>query len=327
MEQMSGYGRAELTGQNFRLLLNSQAAPFLFVQNWTSLFNQEGWARELLNQRKDGTSYNVRLTVTPIKETSGIVTGYVMVQSDISQLKEVERLKAEFISNVTHDLRTPLTIIKTHLSLLERGKPENFPRYFQVMRQATDHLNRLIQDLLDMSRLDAEFTPELKASADLWPLFNELQDYFAGSVAEKGLRYTVKGTPASITAVRMSQSHLRLILTHLIDNAIKYSIPGGEICITVQPQTRANRAFALVRIEDEGPGLSQEEQQHIFDRFYRGEAARTANIAGSGLGLPTVKKIVEPYGGLIEAENRTGGGACFLLWLPLTAVLEKTDGS
>lgn len=316
MERMSGYGRAELTGRNLRVLVNDRAARFLFVQTWPSGFSHERWSGELLNQRKDGHTYSVRLTVTPIKDNAGNVTGYVIMQSDISQLKTVERLKAEFISNVTHDLRTPLTVIKTHISLLERGKPENHPRYFHVLRQETDRLNRMIQDLLELSRLDAEFTPDPEATTDLWSLLNELQDYFGGSVAEKGLRWVMVGNVATVTAVHIHQAHLRAILTNVIDNAIKFSPPGGEVRITVQPQTRAGRSFALVTITDQGPGLNQAEQQQIFDRFFRGEAARAANDSGMGLGLPVAKKIIEPYGGLIEVQSKIGAGASFSLWLP-----------
>lgn len=319
MERMSGYGRDQLLGQNLRVLVNDRAAHFLSAQTWASTFGQDRWSGELLNQRKDGETYSVRLTVTPIKDNTQSVTGYVIVQSDISQLKEVERLKAEFISNVTHDLRTPLTVIKTHVSLLERGKPENHPRYFHVLRQEVDHLNQMIQDLLDVSRLDAEFTPDPDASTDLWALLNELYDYFAGSIAEKGLQYSVTGRAPSVTAVHMSQLHLRTVLTNVIDNAIKYSLPGGEIRMTVQTQARAERTFARVQIEDEGPGLSEIEQQRIFDRFFRGEAARTANISGTGVGLSVAKKMIESYGGLIEVESQAGAGACFSLWLPLLA--------
>lgn len=317
MERMSGYGRGELTGQNLRMLVNDRAARFLFVQTWPSGFSHERWSGELLNQRKDGQTYSVRLTVTPIKDNAGVVTGYVIVQSDISQLKEVERLKTEFIANVTHDLRTPLTVIKTHISLLERGKPENRPRYFQVMQTETDRLNRMIQDLLDVSRLDAEFTPDPDAATDLWPLLNELREYFAGSVAEKGMHLVITGDEAVATAVHMHHIHLRTILTNVMDNAIKYSPAGGQIDLTVRRQTRANRSFVLVTITDQGPGLSKAEQPLIFDRFYRGEAARTTNISGIGLGLPVAKKIIEPYGGLIEVESEAGAGASFSLWLPL----------
>ncbi len=321
MERMSGYGRAELIGQNLRVLVNDRAARFLFVQTWPTGFSQESWSGELLNQRKDGQTYSVRLTVTPIKDNSGRITGYVIVQSDISQLKEVERLKAEFISNVTHDLRTPLTVIKTHISLLERGKPENHPRYFHVMHQETDRLNQMIQELLELSRLDAEFTPDPEATTDLWPLLNELQDYFAGSVAEKGVRLSVTGNTTRVTAVHMHQAHLRTILTNVIDNAIKYSPAGGEVQITAETQHRAGRLFILVTISDQGPGLGPHEKQQIFDRFFRGDAARAANISGMGLGLPVARKIIEPYGGLIEVQSEVGAGATFSIWLPLYAAL------
>ncbi len=316
MEQMSGYGRTELLGQQLRVLVNDRAARFLFMRGWPSGINYERWSGELLNQRKDGQTYNVRVTITPIQDNVGFVTGYVIVQSDISQLKAVEKLKAQFIANVTHDLRTPLTVIKTHISLLERGRPENHPRYFQVMQQETDRLNRMIQELLDVARFDAEFTPDLTAATDLWPLLNQLQEYFAGSLAESGLRLVMENYGVD-TAVHMHPTHLRTVLTNTIDNAIKYSPANGRITITSRPQTHADRSFALLAIQDEGPGLSEEEEQLIFDRFYRGEAARAANVYGIGLGLSIAQKIVESYGGLIKVESGHNSGACFSLWLPL----------
>ncbi len=317
MEDMSGYKRQEMVGKNFRFLSTHRIVQAVFDGLWTSHDSLERWSGELSNQRKDGSTYNVRLMVTPIQDTAGTTTGYVIMQSDISQVKEVERLKAEFIANVTHDLRTPLTNIKTYVSLLQRGKPENHPRYFSVLHQEADRLNLLIQDLLDISRLDAEFTPDPAASTDLTAVLADLEGYFSGSLQERDIRLVVTLPEARIPAIHMGKAHLRKALENLLDNAIKYSPRGGIVRVVVHVPAPPRKDFIEVEISDEGPGVTDAELPRLFERFFRGEAARRGNVPGTGLGLSVARKIVERYGGLVDVTHRKGEGLYFFLWLPL----------
>ncbi|MBK8984626.1 MAG: PAS domain-containing protein [Chloroflexi bacterium] len=128
------------------------------------------WSGELVNRRKDGSLYDVSVTISPLMNLQREIVSFVSVQADITRLKELDRLKTKFVTNVSHELRTPLTNIKTYLKLLEKGRSENANRYYKVLYHETDRLTQLIQDLLDLSRLETETPPRNFAGVDLDPV-------------------------------------------------------------------------------------------------------------------------------------------------------------
>jgi two-component system sensor histidine kinase SenX3 len=186
-----------------------------------------------------------------------------------------------------------------------------------VLNQETNRLNHLIQGLLDMARLDAEFIPDPQAAIDMVVLLIELKAHFGESLQEKRLQWLLSLPDAVIPQVHVGQGHLRTALTHLLDNAIRYSPSEGSLRISVNVRQRTGQMFAVVQICNDGPGIEAAELARVFDRFYRGEVARAWNVPGTGLGLPVTRKIVEQYGGLIELSSQPGDETCFSVWLPL----------
>ena len=327
MERQSGYTRDELKEKNPRVLGSEQMPQAVFTDMWHRLLQHESWAGELINQHKEGHVYDVAVTVTPIVDMVGEVTGYVSVQSDISRLKELERLKTEFIANVSHQLRTPLTNIKTYVSLLNKGKPEKFPRYFSVLHHEIDRLARLIQDLLDISRLDAEKAPNPDAATDFcdwwatfWSPFKER--------AERENRVLRISLPSEIVEQRpivsMEPYQLEKILSRLVENGLAYAGEGGIIEVAVLPPDPARNSLPI-EVRDNGPGIPEAERPFIFDRFFRGAQAVESGLLGNGLGLAIVKELLTLYGGEISLVSDLNEGSCFTLYLPLvTASGEET---
>lgn len=319
MERQSGYARHELQLQNPSMLGSNLVPQSVFTSMWQKLLNRQRWTGELINRHKAGHTYDVVVAVTPIMGANGEVTGYVSVQSDISRLKELERLKTEFIANVSHQLRTPLTNIKTYASLLSKGNPEKFPRYFSVLHHEIDRLARLIQDLLDISRLDAEGAPDPNAATDLvafwgpfWPAIFERAER-----EDRQLHVTVADdVSASHPQVYMASYQLEKLLTRLMDNALTHTKVGGILRINVGWSTGSTSSLEL-RICDDGPGIPEEERPFLFDRFYRGARAIEAGLPGNGLGLAVVKELLAQYGGSIAVESELGVGSCFVVQLPL----------
>jgi len=319
LEKQSGYTLDELKGQNTRILGSGQMPDAVFDQMWETLSNKHHWSGELVNRRKDGTIYDVSTTITPILD-NGQISGYVSVQADISYLKEVDRLKSEFISNVSHELRTPLTNIKTYISLLERGKPENFPRYFSVIHQETDRLGRLIQDLLDISRLDSEIVPNFDARISSEVLLKRLMREAEERASVKNvafyyqspLQYSMKSPDLC-----MEEHHAERALSNVLDNAFIYTEPGDTITMSVSVDTAASHEYLLVQIQDSGVGIDDEDLPHIFDRFFQGKAAIEKHASGTGLGLAIAREIVTRYGGKIEVQSKVGKGTLFSIWLPI----------
>lgn len=319
MERQSGYKREELRSKNTRVLGSKQMPKTIYAEMWQSLQAQKNWMGELINEHKDGHTYDVTVTITPIVNAEGEVTGYVSVQSDISRLKEWERLKTEFIANVSHQLRTPLTNIKTYVSLLGKGRPENFPRYFSVLHYEIDRLARLIQDLLDISRLDAEKAPNPEAAVDLrdfwemfWPHFEERAEQ-----ENRILKVSFPEQEAAKQPILFLESYqLEKILSRLVENSLAYTGDGGLIEVSVLGQDRSTSLFKI-KVCDDGPGIPEAERPFIFDRFFRGALAIESGLAGNGLGLAIVKELLVLYGGEITLVSEPGEGSCFTIHLPL----------
>ncbi|WP_420630820.1 GAF domain-containing protein [Candidatus Leptofilum sp.] len=319
MERQSGYSRKELIGRNPRVLGSRLVAGSVFADMWNNLLSQKSWNGEIINRHKNGKVYDVAVTITPITDTHGNVTGYVSVQADITRLKELERLKTEFIANVSHQLRTPLTNIKTYVSLLKKGRPDKHPRYFSVLHFEIDRLARLIQDLLDISRLDAETAPNPEASAD----FCDVWDMFWRPFMERAERESKMLVPSLPNAVRQQTPFVRLesyqlekILSRLVENALLYTQKGGRIEVRADWVDERGEALQL-QVCDNGPGIVEAERPFVFDRFFRGASVVEAGLPGNGLGLAIVRELLAQQGGQISLESTPGERTCFTVHLPL----------
>ncbi len=310
MEKQTGYSREEMLGKTPKIFNSGQTSKSTFQAMWKTVLVGQFWSGEVINKRKDGFTYNTSLTITPLV-TAGEVNGFVSVLSDITHFKEVDRLKDEFISRVTHELRTPLTNIKTYLSLLQRGKPEKRERYYQVLHYETDRLTGLIQDILDLSKLDLE--PALNWGASINPSARILHVLatFAVKVEEKEITL-VHEFEDNVPNVCMSQEHFDKVLANLIINGIAYTPRNGRISINLSTA----KDGVLLIIEDNGVGISEEERKHIFERFFRGQAALENGIPGAGLGLAIASDIVTRYGGEIQVESEFKQGAKFSVLFP-----------
>ena len=272
--------------------------------------------------RKDGSSFPVEYTSTPILEGDR-VTGAVVVFKDITDRREVERAKDEFTSVVSHELRTPLTSIRGSLGLLESGVlgplPEQGQRMVEIAVENTDRLVRLINDILDIERIDA-------GKIDMNPVPCEAAELIEQAVAELrpvaleghvGLE--VAGEPVSLFA---DPDRVHQTLTNLISNAVKFSEPGA----TVRVSSERCEGEVLFRVSDEGRGIPAEKLDSIFERFQQVDASDSREKGGTGLGLAICRTIVEHHGGRIWAESVLGQGASFSFVLPAQAAGASAHG-
>jgi PAS domain S-box-containing protein len=317
MERQSGYGREEVVGQNPRILRSSHTPLTVYKKMWATIKGGNTWSGEIVNRRKDGTYYDLAVTIAPIKTPEGQITSFVSVQSDISHLKELDRLKSKFVSNVSHELRTPLTNIKLYLTLMARGKAERREGYLQVLHQEVDRLTKLIQDLLDLSRLEAAMQPDGQEQADLPQVLRELLKSARLKGEARGVEVqTAVATP--LPQVRIAETHLQQLLSNLMENALLYTPQGGAVCVQVHTAVVNHHPMLQCTISDNGPGIAPQDLPYLFDRFYRGEAAREGSLPGTGLGLAICQEIINRYNGKIEVTSNPGQGATFTFWLPVT---------
>jgi PAS domain S-box-containing protein len=232
-----------------------------------------------------------------------------------ARLKELDQLKSQFVSNVSHELRTPLTNIKLYVSLLENGKPDKRPHYLQTLRRETELLQHLIEDLLDLSRLDMDKVHPTLRSVDLSELVRSLVHDRAALAASRGLQL-VAITEPDLSLVPADPKMVAQVLTNLTTNAVSYTPAGGTVQVCTGSELRDGQAGVTIAVRDSGPGIDDDERSHIFERFFRGAAARESGVPGTGLGLAICREIVSRHNGDITLNTELGMGSEFIVWLP-----------
>jgi PAS domain S-box-containing protein len=288
---------------------------------WHALGRGRYWSGELQYQREGGT-YDLQINAAPSVDAQGEIHGFVIVHTDISHFKEVERLKSGFISNISHELRTPLTNMHTYLTLVERGSKEKRPGYLRTLQQQTEKLNRLIQDLIDISRLDAQLAPELVGRSNLFELVGKFWQFYEARARQNKIKLAQHfdtDTLVMLPSMRIRNDDFLFILGKVMDNALTFAPEGSMVALSVGEHYIAENTFVWIGVQDHGPGIPPEEIDHIFDRFYRGGYPLAQGIPGTGLGLPLAQELLKRQGGWIEAQSNSGDGAFFQIFLPSEA--------
>jgi signal transduction histidine kinase/uncharacterized PurR-regulated membrane protein YhhQ (DUF165 family) len=234
----------------------------------------------------------------------------------LKQAQEADRLKTQFVSDVSHELRTPLSNILLYLELLGMGKPDRFESYLATLSRETERLVVLIDDLLTVSRLDAD-TVELKSNVvDLNSIARSLVEDRKRLFAKKDLQVGFElcgDLPGVIADDRM----LSQVVANLMTNAMNYTSPGGRVTISTALEKENGKRWATLTVRDTGFGINKDEQDRVFQRFYRGEASRKVSAPGTGLGLAICEEIIQRHAGRISLESEQGAGSAFTIWLPL----------
>jgi PAS domain S-box-containing protein len=315
LELQSGFSRDELLGQQPSIMRSQHTPDRVMKELWETVLDGRTWSGEFTNQRKDGVEYDVSQTISPIRDVDGTISGFVSIQSDITRLKEVDRLKSQFVSNVSHELRTPLTNIKMYITLLERGRAEKHPHYLKVLNYETDRLTRLIQDLLDLSRLDTEKVEVATAVTNIHHALAEITETFRVKADAASIQFDHELKP-DLPDARIHKHHFEQLITNLLGNAFAYTPENGKISVDV---VENGRSHINIQISNTGPGIPPDDVPNLFERFYRGYTAREFNAPGTGLGLSICKEIVTRYGGIIQVESEPDHLTTFTVSL-LTAV-------
>jgi two-component system phosphate regulon sensor histidine kinase PhoR len=227
-------------------------------------------------------------------------------------------LKSDFISNVSHELKTPLSLIRMFGELLAMGKlksPEKGKEYAEIITREAERLSRLIDNVLDFARMERgrsayEFNP-----GRLDEVVERSLDVYRHRLEREGFKLITK-IDSELPETLLDENAMTLLLLNLLENAVKYG--KGEIAVYL---TRQGNMLRLV-VGDQGPGIPLEEQRRIFDRFYRTRQARGTNVRGSGIGLSLVKHIAEGHGGSVTVDSEPGRGAAFIVDIPLVAHIE-----
>jgi PAS domain S-box-containing protein len=276
---------------------------------------------EFIAQRLELEDKRVILVHLAPVTTSDEYLGSVSVIRDITREVEVDRLKSEFVTNVSHELRTPMTSIKGYADILLMGAAgpltSEQSKFLEVIKNNADRLSTLVNDLLDISRIESGRVELVMRPLDLGEIFGLVADTLRGRMDEADKKLTVAtDVPADLPPVWGDRERVTQVVMNLADNAFNYTHAGGRITL----RARRDEARPEVRVEvaDTGIGVAPEDQPRLFDRFYRGEDALVLATAGTGLGLPIARQLMEMHGGrLWLAHSEAGQGSTFALTLPL----------
>ncbi|MCG5103256.1 cell wall metabolism sensor histidine kinase WalK [Oceanobacillus alkalisoli] len=262
----------------------------------------------------DNQPFLIRTNFSTVKDDQDAVNGFITVLNDVTEDEKVEQERRDFVSNVSHELRTPLTTMKSYLEALADGAWEDkeiAPKFLEVTQNETDRMIRMVNDLLQLSRMDAEEYSLHKEETDFIDYFHQIIDRFEMNLPET---MTIKRElPNKKYQVWIDKDKMTQVLDNIISNAIKYSPEGGRIFFRAENK----RHYLLISVQDEGMGIPYDRLEKIFDRFYRTDRARTRKLGGTGLGLAITKELVEAHHGRIWAKSREGHGTTIYFTLPL----------
>jgi signal transduction histidine kinase len=261
---------------------------------------------------------SVRIPVNGNDEVAGLARTFnqmaAKLQEADSNQQALESMRRDLVAWAGHDLRTPLTGVRVLVEALADGvisDPDTSKRYLQQARKQIDHLSLLIDDLFQVSQMDAGGIKLDLESASLTDLLSDTLEGFSGLAEKQNIGLSGHAGPG-IDPIRIDVQRIGRVLNNLVDNALRYTPAGG----TVSVQAELVQGSVRVMVQDNGEGISAEDLPHVFDRFYRGEKSRSQATGGSGLGLAIAKGIVEAHGGQIWAESQPGQGTRINFSLP-----------
>lgn len=358
--EISEYDRSVLIGKNHRIVRSTEHDKDFFRQMWQQISSGKTWHGQIKNSKKNGGDYWVESTIVPFLDERGKPFQYISIRTDITRqvqneqelqhhrtelVKMVEertaklleakeeadkanQLKSQFIANISHELRTPMHGI---LSFAEKGvkRGEEVPtqqrqKFFQMILTSGNRLMKLLDELLDLSKLEAGRMVYKMKKISAAHLVELVEAEFAGLLKDKGLALELVS--------RIEEDHfigdedrLLQVFRNLFSNAIRYSPEAGMILVTIEEAVREGKRYVHICVSDQGVGIPEEELEAVFDKFI--QSSKTHDGAGgTGLGLAISREIIEDHQGRLWAENRAEGGAMFRICLPRHRHMEKKLG-
>ena len=252
---------------------------------------------------------------TPLRDGEGRRKGALIVLNDVTRLRKLESIRRDFVANVSHEIKTPLTAIKGFVETLKDGaaeKPEDAERFLRIIQKHVERLEAIVEDLLSLSRIEKE--AERK---EILLETHGIREILAGAAQVCDVKASAKdlgleiACPVTLRA-RINPRLLEQALVNLLDNAIKYSEPGQTVTLEGLEQ----KEEVLIRVRDKGCGIERRHLDRLFERFYRVDQARSRKLGGTGLGLAIVKHIMQAHHGRVSVESKLGSGSTFTLHLP-----------
>ncbi|WP_242057178.1 ATP-binding protein [Planktothrix sp. FACHB-1355] len=312
-QAICGYTFDEALGEGWLQFVHPEDREWL-MQDWSqTLSSQQQFSAEVRYIHKDGTIHFAQMRTSPLSRTSSQLIGHVGTVEDVTERRAIEQMKSEFVSIVSHELRTPLASIRGSLGLLAAGvfknKPESAQQMLDIATYDTERLVRLVNDILDLERLESHKVNLNKQWCDGAALLEQSVKTIQSLAVESQILLSVEPTSVQVWA---DSDRIIQTLVNLVSNAIKFSPPHSTVTLNVQEQ--ADRV--LFEVKDQGRGIPADKLETIFGRFQQVDASDSRQKGGTGLGLAISKSIVQQHGGRIWVESVPGQGSNFYFTLP-----------
>ena len=262
-----------------------------------------------------GNNKILKLEISPIKsrKSQDKIVGWIINIDDVTKIKKLEQIRTEFVSNVTHELKTPLTSIRGFIETLKSGTVNDTKRtvrFLDIIDIEAERLHLLITDILQLSEIESKKIDVDIVSIDLYHLVEEVFEIDQKEAKEKGL--SLQNLVDKGFSFKANKNRMKQMLINLVHNAVKYNNNDGLVKVSA----RFNNGRVMISVKDTGIGIAQEHCPRVFERFYRVDKGRSRQMGGTGLGLSIVKHIVQLYGGEIKLISQIEKGSEFIIYLP-----------
>jgi len=318
--EISGFSRQELIGSNHRMLKSNVHPDGFYEELWSTITQGKVWHGEVCNQRKDGSHYWVKSTISPFLDTTGKPYQYVSIRTNITELLEAKleaekanRAKSIFMSSMSHELRTPMNAILGFAQLLEMKMEGQELDFIKEIKGAGNHLLALINEILDLSNIETgEFQPMFE-KIDINTFVNESILAVQDIANNKNIKINQIIEEGSVIYVIADRRRLKQALLNYLTNAVKFNHDNGDVLISIK---LIDSSKCRILVKDSGPGLSKEQLSKIFNPFTKKDE-HVGLTEGSGIGLTITKRIVEIMKGRVGVESEEGFGCTFWIELPI----------
>ena len=257
----------------------------------------------------------VRVQDTKLHDPSGHLLGKMVALQDVTHLRHLEEVRRDFVANVSHEIKTPVTAIKAAAEMLLDDRPPNPQdgcRFLQIVARQADRLHALVDDLLTLTRIEQELEEQPIAldSGSIRDVIDAAVESCAANAEAKSIQIDHRSCDDLV--IPLDQQLLEQAVVNLLDNAIKYSSRNSWIWVSASQ----DETHVVIRVKDNGPGIAEEHQARLFERFYRTDKARSRELGGTGLGLAIVKHVAQAHGGHVDVDSKLGQGSEFQIFIP-----------